>query len=396
MGPQATAFDEGPLVDWRFSFTHGIKIVSGEGCAANVPGELRTLDCERPLLVVDPEASAAGATTPVVDALSAAGYEYVRFDGVEPNPRAETVTRGVDVVEEHGLDGVVAVGGGSTIDAGKAISLFVTNDGPLESYEGVGTFDAAPLPVVAVPTTVGTGSAISQGMVLTDEDANRKRTMIDERVAADVALFDPTTLTSLPASVLASTGLDALAQAIESYISARANPVSETLARRAVEILADVLRPAVAGADLEDLSTLQTATIIQALAFTNSGLGLAHGMSNTVGGYYDTPHGVTTAVILPHVLEFNLIASPGKYVDLAEAMGRSTEGRATRAAAGELVVAVRQLVSDLDVPDRLRDLGVERESLEPMAGDAVDHVDSRANPRSYDRAQVLELFTQAF
>lgn len=416
MEPNAGDVHRESLVDWRFSFTEGIKVAFGEGCAARAGREVADLGCERPLVVVDPNASEAGATDSAIDSLSTEGIDYVRFDDVEPNPREETVSQGVALVEDDDLDGVVAVGGGSTIDAGKAISLAVTNDGPIGTYEGVDTFDAAPIPCVAVPTTVGTGSAISQGMVVTDEDGDAKRTMIDERVSPDVALFDPSLLETLPASVLTSTGLDSLAQAIEAYVSTRANPVSEALALHAADVLADSLRPAVADGDPEALAATQQAAIMQALAFTNSGLGLAHGMSNTVGGYFDTPHGLTTAVVLPHVLRFNLVAVPGKYADLAGVMrdgppadaGDAPTGAGTadtrtgaeatdaRIEAERLVEECERLNDDLGVPDRLRELGVERDAIGPMAADAVDHVDSLGNPRSFTEADVRELFERAY
>lgn len=395
MTTPSTDIHEEDRVDWRFSFTDGIKVATGEGVARRVPSELSALGVERPLVVVDPDVMDAGVADPVFDALDESATDYVVFDEVEPNPRDATVEAGRARIGDESLDGLVAVGGGSTTDAAKAIGLLATNGGDVTEYGGIDRFEASSLPVVSVPTTVGTGSAISQGMVVTDTDTDTKVTMIDDSVSSDVALFDPTLLRTLPGEVLAGTGMDALAQAIECYVSARANPVSETLSRRAVEVIAENLRPAVAGASFDARKEMQTASVMQALAFTNAGLGLAHGMSNTVGGYFDTDHGVTTAVLLPHVLEFNLVACPEKYAALAAAMGRNVDDLSTREAADELIAAVERLADDIGIPDGLRSLGVAADAVPEMAADAVDHVDSRANPRDYSESDVVELYERA-
>lgn len=379
-----------------FEFSHGPDVVSGDRSAERIGAQLDRVDAERPMIVTDRELSAAGVVDPVVDAVEGTGRDYVLFDEVESNPTTTVVEAGRDAALDEGVDGVVAVGGGSSIDAGKAISLLVPNGGDWVDYEGAPEVERASLPLIAVPTTVGTGSEVTHVNVITDVERDVKMTTASAELYPDVALLDPSLLESLPPAVTAATGMDSLTQAIEAYISPGANPITDALAVEATRMIGASLRPAVSGTDRDALATMQVATTMEGMAFHNAGLGLVHGMSEPVSGAFHTGHGVTNAVLLPEVLEFNLIAAPEKYATLAEAMGVRTEGQSTRAAAGGLVDAVQELADDIGIPAGLSDLGAEESAVPELVDEAYDHVDSENNPREYSKADLERIYRRSF
>ncbi|WP_255194403.1 iron-containing alcohol dehydrogenase [Natronobeatus ordinarius] len=381
---------------FSFTFTHGPELVSGLDRSRTLATQLDALGVERPMLVTDETLVEVGVLEPAIESLEGAGRPYALFDEVEPNPRSVTVERGAERAVDEGVDGIVAVGGGSSIDAGKAIAVLAPNGGEWADYGGTPDVDRSSLPTVCVPTTVGTGSEVTPGTVITDAERDVKVTTRSPELFADVALLDPALCESLPPRVTAATGMDSLTQAIEAYLNPEANPITDALALEAVRLLGRSLRPAVAGTDLEALAELQVATAMEGIAFHNAGLGLVHGLSEPVSGAFHTGHGITNAVLLPVVLEFNLIACPDRYARLAEAMGVRTEGLSTREAAGAFVDAVRELADDVDIPAGLEELGVDRDALPELADEAVDHGNSLENPRVASRAQLLELYERAF
>lgn len=378
-----------------FTFVHGTKIVCGLGAAGQVAAELQALDVRRPLIATDRGIVGAGLLRPLVAALDAAGLSYRVFDEVESNPVAATVERAAALVRDEGWDSVIGVGGGSSIDTAKAVAMLATNPGTVAQYEGVDTFRNPPLPLIAVPTTVGTGSEVTRGIVITDPVRKAKTVTVSVMLFPRVAILDPSLVANLPGRIAAWTGMDALTQAIEAYISRGANPITDALNIHAVKLIANNLRAAVAGNDLQALAAMQIATTIEGIAFHNAGLGLVHAMANTVGGHFNTPHGLTNAVLLPYVLRFNLIASVPRYAELAEAMGERTVGLTQREAAERFIHAVRSLAEDVGVPEHLSALGVTRESLPRLAAVAVNALDAPSNPRRYSEAEILALFEQA-
>lgn len=382
--------------EFTFTFTHGPGIVSGMDRSRTLATILEELGVERPMIVTDETLVEVGALEPALESLEGASVPYSLFAEVEPNPRSVTVERGAARVEEDGIDGIVAVGGGSSLDAGKAIALLAPNGGEWADYGGTPDADHPSLPTVCAPTTVGTGSEVTPGTVITDNERDVKVTTRAEELFADVALLDPALLESLPPRVTAATGMDSLTQAIEAYVNPEANPITDALALEAVRLIGRSLRPAVAGTDLEALAELQVATVMEGVAFHNAGLGLVHGMSEPVSGAFHTGHGITNAVLLPVVLEFNLIACPDRYARLAEAVGVRTDGLSTREAAGAFVDAIDELGDDVGIPDGLEDLGVDREAIPELADEAVDHGNSLENPRVASRDEILELYERAF
>ncbi|GAB3327943.1 iron-containing alcohol dehydrogenase [Haloplanus salinarum] len=379
-----------------FEFTHGPKVVSGTHSSRNIDSYLEQLGTDQPLIVTDPDIESAGLLDPVLETLDAAGREYVLFDEVKSNPTTTVVKDGTALAREESADCVVAIGGGSAIDTGKAISLLIPNGGDWVDYEGVPDVSQGSLPLIAVPTTVGTGSEVTHVNVITDVNRDVKMTTATDELFPDIAILDPSLLESLPPAVTAATGMDSLTQAVEAYISPGANPITDALAIEATRMIGQSLRPAVSGTDMEALGTMQVATTMEGIAFHNAGLGLVHGMSEPVSGKFHTGHGITNAILLPEVLEFNLIACPDRYARLAEAMGEQTDGLSTRAAADRFVDAVRTLAADIKIPPGLSDIGAEEAAISDLVDEAYDHVDSENNPREYTRDDLAAIYERAF
>jgi alcohol dehydrogenase class IV len=306
------------------------------------------------------------------------------------------VQRAVERAHARGVDGVVAVGGGSPIDAGKMVALLAQHGGVTADYEGVGLVPGPTLPLVALPTTVGTGSEVTRGAVITDTDKNAKMVVVSPHVFPRVAILDPTLLEKLPPHITAATGMDSLTQAIEAYVSRGANPIADALNLAALRAISDHLRLAVARNDPEALAVMQVATTMQGIGFHNAGLGLVHAMSNTVGGAFGTPHGVTNAIILPHVMAFNVAADPVRFATVAEAMGEPIGNLSIRDAADRAVQAVRRLSRDVGIPETLGKIGVDPEAIPLLARAAATAIDAPTNPRHFTVEDIERLYRQSF
>lgn len=380
----------------NFEFNHGPTIISEDHGSEAIDSELRKIGISRPLVVTDQALSAAGIVDPVLDGLSDFGYNYVHFDEIEANPTASLVERGTEVALDTDVDGIIAVGGGSTIDTAKAISLLVPNGGDWTEYEGTPNIEHGSLPLIAIPTTIGTGSEVTRASVITDTDRNVKMTTTADELYPDIALLDPTLLQSLPPAVTAATGMDSLTQAIEAYISPGASPITDALAIEATRMIAQNLGLAFSAADYDVLATMQVATTMGGMAFDDAGLGLVHGMSEPVSGAFHTGHGITNAVLLPSVLEFNLTACVDKYAALAEAIDVETDGLERRDKAEELIRVVRDISDDIGIPAGLAELGVEESAIPELAAEASDHINSKNNPREYDTTDLARIYHRAF
>lgn len=383
----------------EFSFSSEVPVHYGKHSAKEMDRFVESVNCERPLIVTDPNLVESNVLDPVTSALADQEIPYELFTGVEPNPKKETIRSGVEKAHEAQVDGVIAVGGGSSIDTGKGISLLYSNGGAVDDYrrQNDGSYvelEEEQTPIIAVPTTVGTGSEVTGGLVVTDTETKEKVLVGGKSFYPSQAVLDPTLLETLPSNVAASTGMDSFTQAIESYISLGATPLTEALALRAIGILSRNIRPAVTRGDVDALGQMQIATTMGGIALTNSGLGLVHSISHVVSAHYDTPHGVTNAVLLPYVLEYNLVSQVDKYRDMAQAVGRPTHHVTQREAAENFLEEVRLLNDDLGMPAGLSDLGVDRDKIPTLAADTVDQTDP--NPRQYSTEDVVSILENAY
>jgi alcohol dehydrogenase class IV len=330
----------------------------------------------------------------VLDGLQAADIQFWVHDQVESNPTTDNIDSGLALLREHGCSLLVAMGGGSAIDCAKGIALLASNGGAVRDYTGVGRYAVNPLPVIAVPTTVGTGSEVTAGAVITDKSAGEKLIFGGAEVQPKLAVLDPRAVETLPARVAAGSGVDALTHALEAYVSTRASPFSDEINRAALRLVGQYLRPAVAG-DAEALGRMQVAACMAGLGMSGVGLGLVHALANVAGGFFNTHHGTTNGVFLPYVMEYNLAAQPAKFADIARALGEDVDGQDLHTAAQRSVEAVRRLIADIGLPSRARDLGISSDRIPDMARLVLTHIDAPTNPRAYPYEAVVQLYEEA-
>lgn len=379
--------------------THAIhmspRIVFGVGTARQAGEELARLGVSHALTVTDGGLVQTDIPGGVTKSLDAAGVKWTLFGDVEPNPSIRTVETGAALYRARACDGIVAVGGGSPIDAAKAIGILVSTGGAMRDYFAGKKVERPLPPLVAIPTTCGTGSEVTQFAVITDTEKHFKLGIGSPFNLPKVALVDPALLVQLPARMVASTGMDALCHAIESYTSDLAQPISDALDLHAIQLIAQHLRPAVANRNLQDLSGMAMASLLAGLGFNNTRTTLVHAMSHTVTGHASVPHGLANAILLPHALAFNLIGNPEKHADIARALGEDVQRLSGMQAARVAVQAVRALADDIGIPKSLAEVGVTDELLDRMADDAMKSGGIPLNPRRPSRDDVLSVFRAA-
>jgi len=379
-----------------YTLSLGPRIVFGVGTVGQVGAEAARLGLTRPLVVTDRGLAQTDIPGLVTKSLDAAGIRWSLFSDVEPNPSIETVHRGLAAYTQAGCDGFVAVGGGSPIDAAKAIGILASNGGDLRDYFGADRVKRPTPPLIAIPTTCGTGSEVTQFAVVTDTAKKFKMGIGSPYNLPRVAVVDPNLLAKLPSRMVASTGMDALCHAVESYTSQAAQPVSDAFNLHAMELVGTHLRPAVANGNLADLTGMAMASMLAGMGFNNTRTTLVHAMSHAVTGHAQVPHGIANAILLPYVLEFNVIGDPRKHADIATALGEETEGLSLVETARLAVDSVRELADDVGIPHGLREVGVTEAMLEALADDAMKSALGVAlNPRRPSRDDVLALYRTA-
>jgi alcohol dehydrogenase len=367
------------------------EIIFGAGMMVELGQILnKRLASSRPLLVTDRGVKAAGVAARVLAEVTPVAV----FDEIEPNPRHTTVDRGGEVARELKPDLVIGLGGGSVLDAAKAIALLATNGGGIEEYEGREKYKSAPLPVLAIPTTCGTGSEVTWVSVITHTGRRFKMSIKGPLMYPRVALVDPDLLLTLPPRLVASTGLDALTHAAEAFTAKPASVITDTLALEAWGLIIHSLPEAYqdikgnAGAR----ERLMLGSLMAGMAFGNSDVGAVHCLAESVGSLYDTPHGVANAVFLPHVMEFNLEAAVAKYARLAAEAGVGTESQ--RDAALGLIARLKTLSRELAIP-AFRELGIPQEDFPLIAQKSVDNNSNPSNIREVTAADYLAILRQA-
>ncbi|XID92535.1 iron-containing alcohol dehydrogenase [Paenibacillaceae bacterium WGS1546] len=375
-------------------FTSMTRIVMGENALSTIAEEALAYG-KKALVVTDKGVRMNGLLDPILSTLSSAGVEVAVFDDVVSNPTIANVEEAVRAQQQSGSEVIIAVGGGSPMDTAKAAAMLATNGGHIRDYEGFDKFANPILPLLTVPTTVGTGSEVTKGAVISDPDRHAKMVVASDLLYPEIAFLDPRMVAGLPAPVCAATGIDALTHAIEGYVSRGANAFTDGLNLHAIKLIAEHLRPAVAG-HRQSLYQMLVASCLAGVGFHNAGLGLVHAMANTMGGHFNIHHGVANAILLPHVMEFNLIAQVNKFADIAEAMGENVDGITRREAAAKAIAAVKQLMVDVGVPLRLRDAGITEDAIERMALESLNAIDRPGNPRNNNQKDIESLYRAAF
>ncbi len=371
----------------------------GAGARRMLADEFRGRGYVRAFVVTDKDLIRFGVAGKVTGVLDEAGIAYEIFSDLKPNPTVKNVQAGVEAFCRSGADAIVAIGGGSAMDTAKAVGIIVANPafGDVVSLEGVAPTANRSVPVFALPTTAGTAAEVTINYVITDEANTKKMVCVDPKDIPAVAIIDAELMAAMPRGLTAATGMDALTHAIEGYITKGAWTLTDMFELKAVELIARWLPAAVEnGADTEAREGMAVAQYIAGMGFSNVGLGLVHGMAHPLGAFYDIPHGVANALLLPYVMQYNMESSLVKFGDVACAMGVDTAGMDTRQAAQAAVDAVRALAVRVGIPQRLSSLGVREEDLPRLAASALADVCTPGNPRDTSAEEILALYREAF
>jgi alcohol dehydrogenase class IV len=371
----------------------------GVGHHERVAAEAARIGGGKVLVITDPNVGATPRVVALVESLRTAGLLRGIFRDIPGEPTTTEVEGGLAALKAAGADTVVAVGGGSVIDTGKGVALMATNPGTIADYKGAGKVKRPKLPLIAVNTTAGTGSEVTRFAIITDQATSVKMLIADPQLIPEVAVDDPLLTLTCPPLVTASTGLDALTHAIEAYISIRANPLSDLLAFSAIRKIGAAIRTAFSsGGDLAARTLMHIGSLEAGMAFSNASVALVHGMARPIGAYFHKPHGISNAVLLPHVMAWSLSGAPARYAEIARALGVDTVGLTDVEAARCGVDAVRSLCRDLGIPG-LAGLNIDPGalmSLAPtMAQDALDSGSPGNNPRVPTPDEIVELYRTA-
>ena len=379
------------------AFYSPTEVIFGVGAHRRLGSVVARLKATRVLLVVDPGLRDGEICAELLAALDSAGVAAALFSDIAPDPTDLMVAAAERLAREHGAEAVIAFGGGSTIDVAKAVAILVANGGRIHQYEGIEKFSIPPLPLVAIPSTAGTGSEVSGSCVITDTGRGLKMSIRHAALnPARVAILDPLVLIGLPAHVAMHAGMDAFVHAFESYISLGANPFTDTLNLRAMELIGANIRRFVADrADLEAGEAMLLGSAMAGMSFGQTGLGNVHCLARFVGAFFHLSHGLSNALCLPHVAEFNRPAATAKFARVALALGEPVDA-GDPDAAKRAVDAIRRLCEDLGVPRRLRDAGVAQERFDEIADLCVEADYNRWNPRRTSRSDFKSLLELAF
>ncbi len=363
----------------------------GRGVAATAGREGRDLGASRAMIVTDPGVAAAGLAGPIAKSLEAAGIAVDLFDSVQPNPRDVHCIEGAERGRERSVDLLVGVGGGSAIDTAKCIAVLLTNGGHPRDWEDFGALRETPVPVIAVPTTAGTGSEVSPSAIITDTVRRKKMNLFDPRICPRVALVDPDLTFSAPPALTAATGMDALSHAVDSLHCRLDTPASDAMALEGARLVARYLERAVSdGSDVEARCGMAQASLVAGLAVGITDVSGCHCLAESIGAVYDHPHGVCCAVTMPMIMEYNLSASADKYVRLAHAFGVAGNAANDDEAAAAAIQFVRDLNRKLGIPP-LDQLIAERE-LDLLAEKAAANTSAPSNPRPAGVAEFREMY----
>ncbi len=370
----------------------------GFGAKDEVITEAKARGFKKALIVTDADLVKFGVVKKITDLLDENNMAYAIYDKVKANPSVTVVKEGVEAFKKAGADYMIAIGGGSPQDTAKGIGIIINNPefDDVVSLEGVAPTKHKSVPVIAIATTAGTAAETTINYVITDEEKRRKFVCVDPHDIPVVAIVDPEMMSSMPKGLTAATGMDALTHAIEGYTTLASWELADTLNLKAIEIISRSLRKAVEN-DPKGREDMALGQYMTGMAFSNVGLGVVHGMAHPLSAFYNTPHGVANAVLLPYVMEFNAPYTGEKFREIARAMGvkgvdKMSQEEYRRAA----IDAVKQLKKDVNIPETLKDINVKEEDLEALSDAAMADVCTGGNPRPCSKELVLEVYKKAF
>ena len=370
----------------------------GYGAKDEVVTEAKARGFKKALIVTDADLVKFGVVKKITDLLDKNNMAYAIYDKVKANPSVTVVKEGVEAFKKAGADYMIAIGGGSPQDTAKGIGIIINNPefADVVSLEGVAPTKHKSIPVIAIATTAGTAAETTINYVITDEEKRRKFVCVDPHDIPVVAIVDPEMMSSMPKGLTAATGMDALTHAIEGYTTLAAWELADTLNLKAIEIISRSLRKAVDN-DAKGREDMALGQYMTGMAFSNVGLGVVHGMAHPLSAFYNTPHGVANAVLLPYVMEFNAPNTGEKFREIARAMGvKGVDEMSQDEYRKAAIDAVKQLKKDVNIPETLKDINVKEEDLEALSEAAMADVCTGGNPRPCSKELVLEVYKKAF
>lgn len=380
----------------KYAFELPTRTEFGEGVINTVGDEAKAMGATKIMLVSDKGVIAAGLTEPVEKSLKSVGIPYVIYDQIVPNPRDVHCEEGFRYAKEEGIDFLVAVGGGSSIDTAKAIGTLLTHGKTVQDWCGFQLLERQITPLIAIPTTAGTGSEVTPFAVITDTNTHVKLNIFDPKAAARVALIDPSVLLNLPSPIMASCGIDAMTHAVEAYTCTLANPHTDAFALYAIDKIIKNLPGAVKAPDIDNCTGMMLGSTLAGIAFGYADVAAVHCMAEALGGRYDTPHGVANAVLLPTITEFNIPSDPQKHAQVARALGVNIEGMSDEDAAMKGVEVLKKLNDEVKIP-KMRELdGINPDDFPALAEASERNVSTPSNPRKVTSKEYLELFIKAY
>lgn len=379
--------------DFRFKVPQVIEF--GVGSLKKLPEILKESKSEHVFLISDHGLEIIGVVKKVQDIIAEGGLKCTTFLDVIPNPTVDVVNDSAKLYKESGATSIIALGGGSPMDVAKATGVLATYGGKITDYEGLYKVPGPIVPIIAIPTTAGTGSEVTASAVITDEERNYKMSVISYEMLPKYAVLDPELIMTAPASVAASCGVDALIHAMEAYVSNFASPFTDAMAEKAMELIGANIRRFVANRkDVDAACAMMTGSTFAGMAFAWAKLGNVHAMSHPVSAYFHVAHGVANAVLLPTVVEYNALADHGRYEKIYNFIRESKEP-AKDFKPQMLVDEIKKLNADLGIPASLSEVGVTEDKIEAMAKDAVVHPNVMANPRQTNLKEMIALYKKA-
>ena len=381
------------MKDFRFKVPPNIEF--GVGSLKKLPEILNESKSEHVFLISDEGLAKLGVVKKVQDIVEADGLKCTTYLGVVPNPTVDVVNESTKCYKESGATSIIALGGGSSMDVAKATGVLATYGGKITDYEGLYKVPGPIVPIIAIPTTAGTGSEVTASAVVTDEERNYKMSVISYEMLPKYAVLDPQLIMTAPASIAASCGVDALIHALEAYVSNFASPFTDAMAEKAMELIGANIRRFVANRqDEEAACAMMTGSTFAGMAFAWAKLGNVHAMSHPVSAYFHVPHGVANAVLLPTVIEYNALSDHGRYEKIYNFI-REKKEPAKDFKPQMLIDEIKKLNADLGIPQSLSEVGVTEDKIEAMAKDAVVHPNVLANPRQTNLKEMIELYKKA-
>ena len=371
----------------------------GPGVIAKIGDRAKMLNMHKPLIVTTEGLSKIdnGPVKQTIASLEKAGVDYAVFTGAEPNPKIRNVQAGKKMYQDENCDSIFTVGGGSAHDCGKGIGIVLTNGDDISKLAGIETLKNPLPPLMAVNTTAGTGSELTRHAVITNEKTHLKFVVVSWRNIPLVSFNDPMLMLDIPKNITAATGCDAFVQAIEPYVSVDHNPITDSQCKEAIQLIQTALPEVVAnGHNIEARTKMVEAEMLAGMAFNNANLGYVHAMAHQLGGQYDAPHGVCCALLLTTVEEYNLIACPERFAELAKVMGFDTTGLTLYEAAQKSIDGMREMCRLVGIPSSIKEIGAKPEDFEMMAKNALKDGNAFSNPRKGTVEDIVKLYQKAY